>query len=126
MHTLTLRRQTCPVWWRDFGPLCATVLWGFDLGLGFSTIRVASLYWIVLLVIFILASPVTSAAILLGYGLALPLNLMIGITGLQHFHRTDAPYIQALRMFRPLKVTLGIVLLVWCLMVITLVAYLWI
>lgn len=125
MHTLTLRRQTCPVWWRDFGPLLATLLWGFDLGLGFSTIRVASLYWIVLLVIFILASPVTGAAILAGYGLALPLNLGIGIAGLGRFSRADAPYIQALRLFHPLKVTLGILLLLWCLVIIALVVHFW-
>lgn len=86
MHTLALRRQTCPIWWRDFGPLLATLLWGFDLGLGFSTIRVASLYWIILLAIFILAS----------------------------------------RLFHPLKVTLAVLLILWCLAIITLVVHSWI
>jgi hypothetical protein len=125
LHTLTFRRQTCPVWWRDFGPLLATVLWGFDLGLGFSTIRVASLYWIVLLVIFILASPMRGAAILVGYGLALSLNLGIGIIGLGWSSGTNAAHIQALLLLRPLKVILGTLLLLWCIMIIFLAIFFW-
>jgi hypothetical protein len=125
MHTLTFRRQTCPVWWRDFGPLLATALWGFDLGLGFSTIRVASLYWIVLLVIFILASPVRGAAILAGYGLALSLNLGIGIIGPGRFKDTHSAHMQALLLLRPLKVMLGSVLLFWCSMIISLTIFFW-
>jgi hypothetical protein len=56
MRTPTLRRQTCPAWRRAFGHARAALLWGFDLGLGFTTIRIASLYWVMLLVVLAVAS----------------------------------------------------------------------
>ena len=45
---LTLIRQTCPRWFHEFGQHRAFVMWGIDIGLGVSTIRVSSLYWAVL------------------------------------------------------------------------------
>ncbi|HJT59133.1 MAG TPA: hypothetical protein VJ761_21685 [Ktedonobacteraceae bacterium] len=109
--TLTLRRQTCPVWWHTLGPVRAAFLWGLDLGLGFTTIRVASLYWVVALVVFALASPILGAAILGGYGLALALNLALGVQFLAL--RNGVIGIRALRLFEPLKIGLAIILLAW-------------
>jgi len=123
MHTPTLRRQTCSAWRRDLGPSLSALLWGFDLGLGFSTIRVASLYWVLLLVIFVLGSPAIGAAILVGYGLAIPLNLGIGIVLLERLDRSVMPFVYALRLLQPIKMILGITLLLWCLALISLAAY---
>lgn len=109
--TLTLRRQTCPVWWHTLGPVRAAFLWGLDLGLGFTTIRVASLYWMVALVVFALASPILGAVILGGYGLALALNLALGVQFLAL--RNGIIGIRALRLFEPLKIGLAIILLAW-------------
>lgn len=110
--TLTLRRQTCPVWWHTLGPVRAAFLWGLDLGLGFTTIRVASLYWVVALVVFALASPMLGAAILGGYGLALALNLALGVQFLA-LRNGGVIGIRALRLFEPLKIGLAVLLLAW-------------
>jgi hypothetical protein len=110
--TPTLRRQTCPIWWHIFGPARTMLLWGIDLGLGFTTIRVASLYWIVALVAAILGLPL-SAAILGGYGFALALSLGVGVILLRHQDRVLAT-VSALRLFPRLKMSLAIVLLLWC------------
>lgn len=113
--TLTLRRQTCPVWWRTLGQFWAVFLWGLDLGLGFTTIRVASLYWIVFLMAFVLASPLTSASILGAYGLALALNLGVGIF-LRSCQYPEAVFaIRVLHFFFPVRKRLALVLLLWSL-----------
>lgn len=110
-RTPTLRRQTQPMWWWTFGPARAMFLWGVDLGLGFTTIRVASLYWIVVLVVGTLTTPPTGAAILGAYGLALVINLGAGALLLR---RCGAhANICALRLYFPLKISLAVVLLAW-------------
>lgn len=40
------RRQTCQVWASMPHRTAANIAWGFDLGLGFTTYRVSSLYWL--------------------------------------------------------------------------------
>ena len=112
-RTLTTRRQTCPVWWRTLGRSRAIFLWGVDLGLGFTTIRVASLYWIVVLTVFALASPLAGAAILCGYGCALVLNLGTGVLLLEREGSKIAAHIRALRSSYSLKIGLAIILLLW-------------
>ncbi len=111
--TLTTRRQTCPVWWHTPGRSRAIFLWGVDLGLGFTTIHVASLYWIVILTVFVLASPLAGATILCGYGCALVLNLGTGVLLLERKGSNIAAHMRALRSFYPLKASLAIVLLLW-------------
>jgi hypothetical protein len=69
--TLTLRRQTCSTWYRDRGAGKAWALWGFDLGLGFSTIRLSSLYWLAVLFVAAFVSPVLAPLVLAFYGLGL-------------------------------------------------------
>jgi len=76
-RTISARRQTCPTWFRLFGPTGAWWFWGLDLGLGFSTIRVASSYWISLAMAFVLGSAVLGAVVLGAYGTGLALNLVI-------------------------------------------------
>jgi hypothetical protein len=69
--TPSLKRQTCPLWPRRFGEKSAWVLWGFDLGLGISTIRVTSLYWMTLAMALLLAPAAMDPMILGSYGIAI-------------------------------------------------------
>jgi hypothetical protein len=46
-------------------------VWGFDLGLGFSTIRLSSLYWLMVLFVAAFVSPVLAPLVLVFYGLGL-------------------------------------------------------
>ena len=71
LRTPTLRRQTCSTWYRERGPRFAWPLWGFDLGLGFSTIRLSSLYWLMVLFVAAFVSPVFAPLALAFYGLGL-------------------------------------------------------
>jgi hypothetical protein len=76
-RALGIRRQTCPGWFRRFGPKRAWVMWGFDLGLGFSTIRVCSLYWMLTLYAVAFVPPVLAPAVFAAYGLTLALALFM-------------------------------------------------
>lgn len=111
-RTPTVRRQTEPVWWRTRGPYRAAFLWGFDLGLGFTTIRVASLYWIVVLAIVLIGSPAAGAATLAVYGLALGLNLAFGLFFLDRPACGARANIRALGLSAPVKA--GLVFFLVC------------
>jgi hypothetical protein len=71
LRTPTLRRQTCSTWYREHGARIAWPFWGFDLGLGFSTIRLSSLYWLMVLFVAAFVSPVLAPLVLAFYGLGL-------------------------------------------------------
>ena len=71
LRTPTLLRQTCSTWYRDEGKQSVWALWGFDLGLGFSTIRLSSLYWLMVLVVAAFVPPVLAPVVLACYGLGL-------------------------------------------------------
>jgi len=71
LRTPSLRRQTCSTWYRERGPRFAWPLWGFDLGLGFSTIRLSSLYWLMVLFVAAFVSPAFAPLALAFYGLGL-------------------------------------------------------
>lgn len=121
-RTPTFHRQTCPAWWRAFGHARTALLWGFDLGLGFTTIRLASLYWVMLLVVFAIASPGEGAALLVGYGFALPLNLSIGILLFKRYDHRDVP-LRILRLAQPLRFALAALLLLWCVALLSVVFF---
>lgn len=89
------------------------LLWGFDLGLGFTTIRMASLYWVVALVVFVLASPLTGAVILGGYGAALALNMGIGTLILESKRYPLASTACILRLARLIRGGLATILILW-------------
>jgi hypothetical protein len=71
LRTPTLRRQTCSTWYRERGARRTWAFWGFDLGLGFSTIRLSSLYWLMVLVVAAFVSPWLAPLVLAFYGLGL-------------------------------------------------------
>jgi hypothetical protein len=71
LRTPTLLRQTCSTWYREEGKQSVWALWGFDLGLGFSTIRLSSLYWLMVLFVVAFVPPVLAPVVLACYGLGL-------------------------------------------------------
>jgi cytochrome c biogenesis protein CcdA len=71
----SLRRQTKPRLYADLGPRWAWFLWGLDLGLGWTTIRATSLYWIFILWALLLVGPFASAVGFVVYGLALAMSI---------------------------------------------------
>ena len=71
LRTPTLRRQTCSTWYRERGARSVWALWGYDLGLGFSTIRLSSLYWLLVVVVAAFVSPWLAPLVLAFYGLGL-------------------------------------------------------
>jgi hypothetical protein len=75
LTTPSVPRQTAPYLPRLIGPISAWFVWGFDIALGFSTIRVTSLYWA--LVLILMTSPsVWSPVILFFYVLGFVLGLL--------------------------------------------------
>jgi hypothetical protein len=113
LKTCTLRRQTDRRWWDLLGPVGAVFLWGFDLGLGLTTVRVASLYWVVAFVVIVVASPLMGALILGFYGLAIALNLVLGLLLFHEGKRNVAAAIQAIKLLQPIKTCLAVLLLIW-------------
>lgn len=75
LRTPMLRRQTCSTWYHERGPRTAWILWGFDLGLGFSTIRLSSLYWLAALFVVAFVPPAAAPFVVACYGLGLALAL---------------------------------------------------
>ena len=71
LRTPTLRRQTGSTWYRELGPRTVWPFWGLDLGLGFSTIRLSSLYWFMVLFVAAFVSPFLAPLVLAFYGLGL-------------------------------------------------------
>jgi hypothetical protein len=77
LRTPSLRRQTCPTWYQAAGSQRAFLFWGLDLGTGFSTIRVGSLYWLLVPIVALLV-PTTVAPLVTGaYGASLAVGLAI-------------------------------------------------
>lgn len=118
---LTLPRQTRRQWWDLFGPRPAAFLWGLDLGLGFTTVRVGSLFWLVALVATALASPSAGAVIFAAYGFGVVSNLVFGTIVLGRPERQNAgghrgheqAGLNALRLACPVRCVLAAALAAW-------------
>lgn len=115
-RTPTLRRQTVDVWWRLHGLRRATFMWGFDLGLGFTTIRLGSLYWLSLVGAAFVRDPLRAAALMSCYGLALVLNLLFGVVVLPKLSPRRRPNLRALDSAPRLGSALTAGLAVWILL----------
>lgn len=109
---LTFVRQTCPAWYRVLGPRRAFALWGLDLGLGFSTIRTSSLFWIVAGATVALLEPTTAMLVMSTYGVGLYSAVVVAalksraVTDLHH------PAAQALAQAQMAK-RLSIAMMLW-------------
>jgi cytochrome c biogenesis protein CcdA len=64
LRTPSRHVQTCSTWWYELGRWKAWFTWGTHLGLGFLTIRATSLYWLVLALVLLFASPVEGAIVM--------------------------------------------------------------
>lgn len=71
LRTPSLRRQTSPVWLRRYSEPKTYLFWGLDLGLGFSTIRVTSLFWLAAVAIVLWVPLPVAPAVAALYGAAL-------------------------------------------------------
>ena len=116
--TPTLRRQTVDVWWRLHGLRRATFMWGFDLGLGFTTIRLGSLYWLALAGAAFVGDPLRGAALMSCYGVALVLNLLFGVLVLPRLSPGRRPNLRMLDFAPQLGLALTVGLAAWTLLLI--------
>jgi len=109
--TPTTRRQTRKMWWRK-GPWAASLIWGADLGVGFTTIKVASLYWAAALAV--LAEGSSQIALLMGaFGVGLAANVAVGVAALPRGEARDYHPLQATSLLRIARPFSGAVLLLW-------------
>jgi len=113
LKTPTLRRQTNSTWWRSRGSSSATVLWGIDLGLGFTTIRVGSLYWLAALAVFLKGSPSSGATIMIFYGVGVAAHVFVGVFLLDRNDRHPRPNIRALALSHLMRSLLVAALAIW-------------
>jgi hypothetical protein len=76
MRTPTVRRQTQRLWWFRMRKPLAAFVWGLDLGLVVTSIRVSSLGWLALVVAFVSGDGWRGAAVMAPYGVGLVANLV--------------------------------------------------
>jgi hypothetical protein len=110
---LTLRRQTCYLWWRGPWDRRAWLLWGLDLGLGVTTYRATSLYWAAVLTAVVLAPPAAIPLIMLTYGAGLVANLAFGAVALWRTGLFGPDRNSSLLFMRPARTASAMVLAVW-------------
>ena len=105
LRTPTLRRQTSSTWYRKRGPRAVWVFWGFDLGLGFSTIRLSSLYWLMVLFVAAFVSPVLAPLVFALYGLGLGIAFAAAVVAQMRRVSPGAasPGLGLLRAARPVR-----------------------
>jgi hypothetical protein len=114
LKTPTLRRQTQPWWYQRFGGPVAFLLWGLDLGLGFTTFRATSLYWLTLIALVIAVTPSQIPLVSGFYGVGLAIAVVVSYVWFRRRARNplDPAHImlaQALHVRRGAGVTLAIV-----------------
>jgi cytochrome c biogenesis protein CcdA len=104
LRTPTLRRQTSSTWYRERGARAAWALWGFDLGLGFSTIRLSSLYWLMVLFVAAFVSPILAPLVFALYGLGLGIAFAAAVVAqTRRVTGTAPPGLGLLRAARPVR-----------------------
>ncbi len=104
LRTPTLRRQTSSTWYRKRGPRAVWPLWGFDLGLGFSTIRLSSLYWLMVLFVAAFVSPVLAPLVFALYGLGLGIAFAAAVVvQTRRVSPASSPGLGLLRVARPVR-----------------------
>lgn len=97
LHTPSSRRQTGAQWPRTIGPRRAWLAWGFDMALGFTTIRVTSLIWVALAA-SVLVVPSPAGFLVAGaYAAGVTMGL-IGATCSLHFRTILQPTFGEIRL----------------------------
>jgi hypothetical protein len=110
---LTLRRQTCYLWWRGLGDRRAWFFWGIDLGLGVTTYRATSLYWAAVLTAVLVAPPAAIPLVMVAYGAGLVANLALGSVALWRTGLFGHGGKSSLLFMRPVRTASAVVLAVW-------------
>ncbi|MBJ7596514.1 MAG: hypothetical protein JF922_00275 [Candidatus Dormibacteraeota bacterium] len=87
----SIRRQTSPHFWRMFGLKTRWYLWGADLGLGFSTIRVTSLFWATIIITAVLLTPPWTLVPLFSYSIGTVVGVVTGTLIARVARFTDGP-----------------------------------
>lgn len=77
-------RQTCQAWTRSKHHNLANAAWGFDLGLGFTTFRVSSIYWLAVVAAVLLASAKAIPWLTLSYSAGLVAGIIAAVWANQH------------------------------------------
>jgi len=108
-YRLTLRRQTNPTWRRTLGLNRASFFWGLDLGLGFSTIRVTSLFWLATVVATALVPPELVPLVMSAYGVGLVTSVVsfAALARRAETRRVQAAGVIALNLSRRVSVAAG-------------------
>jgi hypothetical protein len=75
LRTPGLGRQTCSWWWKTKGPTMAWFAWGVDLGLAIASVRVTSIYWLVVAMVMVLIPFAAAPLVLAGYAAGLTLGI---------------------------------------------------
>lgn len=111
----TLRRQTKRAWFDSFGPW-SWLFWGVDLGLGVTTLRVGSVYWMVWAASVLILPASVVPLVFLGYAAGLTAGLVAATRALGARPRDSGSRLLALagaaRSASALVVALGAPLLV--------------
>jgi hypothetical protein len=78
LRTPTVRRQTQRLWWHRMRKPLAAFVWGVDLGMVVTSIRVSSLAWVALVLAFVSGDAWRGALVMVPYGIGLLVNLVVG------------------------------------------------
>lgn len=103
----SVRRQTSPEW-RHYMPLPTLwFAWGVDLGTGFTTIRVTSLYWACLAIALLELDPWAAALVPISYaiGVVVGIGTATAIVSRSHSDSADALVRSAYRTRVPARLT---------------------
>lgn len=110
LRTPSPHRQTSPVWLIRYGSSRTFFLWGLDLGAGFTTIRVTSLYWAAALATALLVPLAVAPAVMALYGVALTISLAVSLSVFRNSSDLDRPGFLALSLRRRVASLAGLYL----------------
>jgi hypothetical protein len=103
----TWRRQTCAAWAQSRRHVLASLAWGLDLGLGFTTFRISSIYWIGISASVLFLSAASIPLVLVSYGLGLSCALALMLIALHA--KSTYTTMSLMRWSRQLRYLLAVV-----------------
>ncbi len=122
LRTPGLRRQTYSWWWHTMGPTKAWLAWGAHLGVGVATIRVSSVYWLVVATVIVLAPVATGPVILGSYSIGLAAGVAAAVIANRLLNLKDGGARALLRSGPAIGVASGVLLTFFAAIVLTAIA----
>lgn len=114
-----VRRQTQPLWAKRFPPAVSAALWGFDLGLVFTTWLTFSGVWLLVAVAIVVGEPGFAAALFVSHWLGRA--LAVWVVPLLKWDEHDTPrFLNGIDRQRPLFRQIHVLALVWAVIVLAL------